>query len=169
MNVKMILLIVYAILFMILLACGSKKSFHDLREYIAQIDKSSNVTERVKHVTIVQPPTPVTYQKEATRTPFEENINETGPQKSQSNNPINAYPINLLRFVGTVTQGEKTWAYVMTPDNKVYQITIGDRIGNHDGKVVKINSGTIEVIEQSGDEEKQGAQRIVTLQLKDES
>ena len=128
-------------------------------------------SQRAKTVNIIAPPLPVTYQKAATRSPFEDinTVSATADNAPSQTNPLNRYPLNLLRFVGIITENEQIRAYLITPDDKLYSIGIGDIIGDHNGKVGKITPSEMEVVEQFTEGGKPATQRIVTLQLKEES
>jgi type IV pilus assembly protein PilP len=147
-------------------ACDRKGSFHDLRDYVAQLDKSAALNQKQKKLTAMTSVLPVTYQKQLKRMPFENKAATSGGEKTTINNPTNLYPLNALKFVGTVSQNNHTWAYIMTPDHKLYQLTINDTLGDHSGRIIKITTNEIEVVEPPT--ENNGVQRIVTLQLTEE-
>jgi Tfp pilus assembly protein PilP len=139
MKIRNYLLLIIVAAMMLLLSCGRRDSFQDLRNYI---------------------------HKEISRTPFEDVTIAQGSAIS-GRNPVIMYALNLLRFLGTVSQDNQIWAYIMTPDNKIYQVTIGNAIGDHNGKIAKISQNELQVIEQTSEEGKQTGQRIVTLQVKE--
>lgn len=166
MKINISLLCMLWLLGALLSGCDSKGNFRDLNEYIAKVEQDT-ATHKKQTATAVPELKAVRYQKDSSRTPFEDTI-VSNSTASTSRNPINMYPLNLLRFLGTVTENNQVKAYIMTPDNKVYQVTIGDTIGDHEGRIVKITTTKLEVREQPMDDGKQGSQRIVTLQLKNE-
>lgn len=164
--IKVLWIVVFSVL--VITACGRQESFKDLRQYIASLGKN-NATNKNKSDNLTIPRfIPAIYKKESSRTPFEEMMMAHG-QAASSPNPVRMYPLNLLRFVGTMEQNNHIWAYVMTPDNKLYQLTKGDIVGDHNGTIVKITANEIEVVEPVVGDGKQGAQRIVTMQLRDET
>ena len=75
----------------------------------------------------------------------------------------------MLRFVGTVTQNGDTVAFITAPDSRIYQIKVGDVIGDRQGKVVTIDADRISLIEQSAEDGPAGMKRVVTLKLKETS
>lgn len=149
----------------LLTACGRSEGYRDLRNYIDQLRINYAFTGKLNKSNAVHKVVVVEYKKGAARSPFDEGNNSPGKTAS---NPLSAYAVSVLRFVGTVSEENKVWAYITTPDNKVYKITEGDKIGDHDGIVKKITSKQIEILEQQMDEDKQDSQRIITLQLKEE-
>lgn len=141
-----------------LAGCGGNAS--DLEEYVKSLKQST-----------VQPswkpdsPTPVSYQSARLRSPFETTQAVT---KEGRANPLQAYPVTMLRFAGTVSGTNETMAYVLTPDNMVWQVRVGDRIGDHAGKIIAIDQGQITVMEMDQEAGKAPTGRKVTLQLRDE-
>ncbi len=59
----------------------------------------------------------------------------------------------------TVTNTVKPWAFILAPDKRIYQVTLGVPVGNHGGQVVKILADSIEI--QEGDK-----QRLIVMKLK---
>lgn len=153
----------------LLVSCGRSGNFNDLNTFLKNLDQASPDSKKVvlSQLTL---PVPVIYQKEGSRTPFDEGTQKQGVAKSNNvNEPLRNYQLNLLRFVGTVTKNGQTRGFVMVPDNKVYEVKKGDTIGDHNGKIINITSSKLEVVEQTGEEGQPSTERLVTLQLKDET
>jgi Tfp pilus assembly protein PilP len=154
------------IITILLFACGRKEKFKDLYDYVDKLTQDSVVKKQQNASDTLPQSNQSSYHKESSRTPFEE-IDAMKGQANISNDPLSAYSLTLLRFIGTVSQNDNVSAYIMTPDNKVYLVKIGDTIGDHNGKITKISPNELQVVEQSLEDGKAGAQRIVTLQLKE--
>ncbi len=88
--------------------------------------------------------------------------------KDKHANPLQAYPLSVLRFIGTLSRGNIIFAFIMSPDQMVYQVKQGDMIGDRNGKIISIYPDRINVMEQDTTFGTQSVQRIVTLQLKEE-
>ena len=73
-----------------------------------------------------------------------------------------------IGLVGTVTKGKNYVAYIVTPDNLIYQVKEGDIIGDQHGKVVKIESSKMKIVEEDMANGEKSMQRMVTLQLASE-
>jgi Tfp pilus assembly protein PilP len=156
----------YLSLFFILLLSACSSDSRELNTYIAKL-KQSTKAEKQKALTPVKIPKPATYQASNLRTPFELTESMAVDKNAGAKNPLQAHPITMLRFVGTLSENNTTAAYVMTPDNKVYQIKNNDIIGNHHGTIVGIYPDRIEIMEKETDDAKHPTQRLVTLQLKE--
>jgi type IV pilus assembly protein PilP len=151
---------------LLLSACDNQGKLRDLREYIAKLDKTSALSQSKKDIiAAIQVPVPVVYQSATLRDPFQEStISYT--EKGMIN-PVNAFPLNMLRYAGMLVMGSKRWAVILVPDGRVYQLTLNDSIGDHEGRVTKINTDHIEVMEKMTDDTNHIASRLVVLQLKD--
>lgn len=163
--------IVVLILTMTLFACSDEQHLQDLHRYIASMKKAVTKHARKNILEDIHIPTPLQFQAaEKLRDPFENEQASYGGG-AEMNNPLIAFPVKSFEFVGIITRNNKTWAIIKAPDNKIYQITINDRIGNHYGRIVQIYPDNIKVEEQLSTPETgasgQGTiKQIVTLQLK---
>lgn len=112
-------------------------------------------------------PIAVSYQADKLRSPFENTQDMS--QSIDTDKPLTLYPLNMLKFVGTLTANDKYFAYLLTPDNKVYRVTVGDNVGNHHGKVVRIGTNRLNVTEPDTNSNNPTKQNVIVLQLKDEN
>jgi Tfp pilus assembly protein PilP len=140
-------------------ACHRSDGNDDLRHYLTEL----KLTQKVKgkqspKINFVWPKT-ITYKAAKLRSPFVDTSQVTPVIKVGINqNPLQAYPLTMLKFVGTVESQEQTTAYIMTPDTMIYPVTIGNKIADHDGVVTSISDDSVTV---------QEAGLTVTLKLKD--
>jgi len=89
---------------------------------------------------------------------------ENAPDKNRKKQPLELYPLDALKFVGTLKQGNTVWALIKQPNKQVTRVRIGDYIGQNYGRVISIKDSTIkleESIKDTGTWEK----RITTLNL----
>lgn len=164
-NSFFILLLLFICL---LTSCSSNRHLRDLQKYVDDLTKSTlgapeKVTPLPLHI-----PTPVIYQANSDRSPFDASGEITKTAHLSILHPLQNYTISSLKFKGLViTQDKQSYAFILAPDEKLYQVKLGDIIGNHYGKISKIYPDRIEVEEQVTDNSKLATTRIVTLQLKD--
>jgi Tfp pilus assembly protein PilP len=144
---------------MILLACGDQKQLSDLKNYVANLKEKVPLAQKKQTTAQYQLPEPAKYGHGSSTVKEEEGSASLG---KASTNPLQAYPLKSYQFLGIVTQNQQTWAYLMTPDSMVYQVKEGDVIGDIYGKIIKIDSSHIEVLEKQA-----GKQQVITLQLKE--
>ncbi|MHB1948167.1 MAG: pilus assembly protein PilP [Gammaproteobacteria bacterium] len=138
----------------------------NINKYLLKLKQTLAIKYKT-HVNSTLPfhaPTPIVYTAHPERSPF----NKEAPL-NQALSPLLMYPISMLKFMGTMSTSGKNFAYVIAPDNKLYQVKIGDRIGDHGGVVSQISTDHMDITEENTEENSNGAQRIVTLQLKEEN
>lgn len=56
---------------------------------------------------------------------------------------LKTYSLNELHFVGSLSSDSKTWALILSPDNQVVRISIGDSLGSNDQRLIMINPDKI--------------------------
>jgi len=168
-KIKSIVLCVMLPATIFLSGCDSNSKFKDLQKYIENLKKEEGKETKNKTAELKEAaPVSVKYSSMTLRSPFE--VLEATPAKGRiATNPLQAYQLDMLRFVGTVTKNGSTIAFVSAPDNRIYQIKVGDVIGDHDSEVVKIESDRISLIEQYTEDGNAPMKRVVTLQLKEVS
>ena len=148
--------------------CGGGDAPKDLQKFVENTRQNAINNSKNKQSEKIALPMPVTFNAEPMRAPFEQESPAT-PEKKVAATPLQAYPVNMLKLVGTVTQGTHTFAYVIAPDQMTYRVDQGDRIGDHEGMVTSIQPGRINVMEEdtSATPGNTKMQRIVTLELKE--
>lgn len=150
---------------MMLTACERHGAVGDLQDYLVKVKEAEKNKKRVSIIAELKPPKGSAYEAIDARSPF--HTREVEKNQAVASNPLLAYPLSVLRFVGTLTQGDVTFAFIMTPDSMVYQVKAGDVIGDHQGKVVEVTSNRVNVMEQETEKGQAVMQRIVTLELKE--
>ena len=162
-------LLMMVVLSLPLAGCNRSSPYQDLQDYLKQVREQQAVMMNNLHTLDVKPPVPVIYDGNLHRSPFEELGQMTGPVKSSATNPLQAYSLNMLRLLGTVTEKGMTVAYVTTPDNMVYRVQVGEMIGDHHGKIINIQPGAVNVMELDTDNPRDGMQRVVSLKLRSDN
>ncbi|GBE47896.1 Pilus assembly protein, PilP [bacterium BMS3Bbin12] len=69
------------------------------------------------------------------------------PDAKRPRAPLEAFPLDALRMVGTLDKGGHIWALVRAPDGTIYPVRDGDHMGRNYGKVVKIAEGRLNLVE----------------------
>ncbi len=69
------------------------------------------------------------------------------PDTNRRKEPLEEFPLDALKMVGTLTRGKETWAVIQAPDGTVYRSKIGDHLGQNFGMVTKITDERIDLIE----------------------
>lgn len=159
-----IIAIVVVALSIMLFTCGHRDNLRDLRAYV---DSSQNSIMQNKNKTTFTYtlPTPSTYLITNHRMPFEVKIVQTNVTGAKTAPPLNAYSLSILRFLGTIQENNQIKGIIMTPDGKIFQVKVGDTIGDHYDSIISVTSDKLEIrVSEPGSPP---TQRTVTLQLKD--
>ena len=91
------------------------------------------------------------------------------PDLSRRREPLEAYPIENLRMVGTLQQGKTNYALVKSPDNNLFRVKPGNYLGQNFGLITAISESTIKLKEIVQDSTGDWAERESTLMLIDEA
>jgi type IV pilus assembly protein PilP len=145
-----------AVLAMGLVGCARKDSVADLRAYVAQLERThpghvEPLPELKPYQSFVyaaedrrDPFTPPTRPEEAQAAPGASNIR---PDLNRPREPLEAYPLDALRMVGTLERNGVPWALIKAPDGAIYRVHPGNYLGQNYGKVVSIREGQIDLNE----------------------
>lgn len=79
------------------------------------------------------------------------------PDQKRIKQPLEAFTLDSLKFVGTLKEGSEVWALIKLPNNQISRIRIGEYMGQNYGRVIVIKSDLIkleETIKNSGTWEK---------------
>lgn len=69
------------------------------------------------------------------------------PDMNRRKEPLEEYPLDALKMVGTLARGHETWAIIRAPDGSVHRVARGDHLGQNFGKVVRIGEEKVDVVE----------------------
>lgn len=79
--------------------------------------------------------------------PTGENSGGPQPDMNRRKEPLEDYPLDSLKMVGTLSRGTQSWAVIQAPDGAVYRSKVGDRMGQNFGMVTKITEERINLVE----------------------
>jgi type IV pilus assembly protein PilP len=60
------------------------------------------------------------------------------PDLKRHKEPLEAYPLESLKFVGVMSKKSKTFATIQTPDNMIYQVKPGNYMGEKLGLITAL-------------------------------
>lgn len=87
------------------------------------------------------------------------------PDFSRRKEPLEAYPLENLKMVGTLQQQKVMHALVRTPDNSLFRVRAGNYLGQNFGRIVGINDTTIALKEIVQDSNGNWEEKDQALQL----
>ncbi len=69
------------------------------------------------------------------------------PDPNRRKEPLEDYPLDSLKMVGTIVKGKQAWVIVQAPDGTVHRAKTGDHLGQNFGMITKVTEEKIDVIE----------------------
>ena len=158
-----------------LAACGGEQ-YSDLRQFVKDSEKLPH--GRIPPLPDVKPYEPFTYDAYNLIDPFKPRKIEPPksaagggiqPDLARRKEPLEAYPLENLRMVGTLQQNKQTYALVKSPDNNLFRVKSGNYLGQNFGLITTISESTIklkEIVQDSGGD---WTERVSTLMLAEEA
>lgn len=143
------------VLSVLLTACGGDDG-DDLDQYMR--DAAKNVKPSVKPLPEVKPYVALPYNSDGSLVdPFRarkatNKSNTLQPNLTRPKEPMEAYPLESLKYVGLLSRKKLTYALLKTPDNSVQQVKIGNYIGQNFGKITQITDSEVTLTEIIQDE-----------------
>jgi type IV pilus assembly protein PilP len=140
-----------------LLACSDNPSA-DLEEYVKTV--KSQQKSSIEPLPEFQPYESFAYQAVDLRDPFTEptfshtravsNVpsnNGIKPDFDRPTEPLEEFPLDSLRMVGTLEQHNDQWALINDTDGTIHRVQPGNYAGQNHGKITRITDFEIELTE----------------------
>ena len=87
---------------------------------------------------------------------------------SRRKEPLESYPLDSMSMVGSVVRGNKPYA-LLRVDNLLYQVKLGDYLGQNYGKITKITETDVALREIVQDAAGEWTERNSALQLQEQA
>ena len=153
----------------LLAGCGSE-SHQDLRAWMAEQGKG--VKGKLDPLPQMKPYEPFTYNAFDLSDPFKprkiepnRGSSKLAPDMSRRKEPLEAFPLESLTMVGTMQQGKSTFALVRTTERDIFQVRLGNYLGQDYGVVTAVTDSEIRLKELVQDSAGDWTERNSTLQL----
>jgi type IV pilus assembly protein PilP len=134
----------------LLIACSGDKG-DDLDKFMATA--ANDMGKSVEPLPEVLPYSPLQYNADGTLSdPFKARkaTGKSGTLQPNTNRPkeaLEAYPLESLKYVGSMSKSKLTYALIKTPDNTVQQVKKGNYIGPNFGLITQINESDLVIKE----------------------
>ena len=166
------LAIVISVLF--LAACGGDEH-QDLKEELKNMTK--DLRAGIPPLPVVKPYEPVPYKAFDLPDPFgpakiqlatggsaKSKGGANAPDANRPKEPLEAYPLESLKMVGTISQKGVNYALVRA-DSSIYRVKVGNYMGQNFGIITAITDNQIDLKELVQDASGDWTERKVALQL----
>ena len=130
--------------------CGSSGTDPDLTRYIFEVKNRPAVP--IDPLPDFKPLAKFTYpEADARRSPFKPKVlvqtDQFAPNVKRPKQPLEAFPLDALKFVGILEQGPLIWALIKQPDGLISRVKPGDYMGQNYGQIVGIKEKIIQLDE----------------------
>jgi len=160
----------------LLLAACEGEQYSDLKAELNE--KTKDFRGRVEPLPQVKPYEPVPYTAEGQIDPFRTERIEVAAagrgsgasfalieeQKKRPPEPLEAFPLESIQMLGTITQNKETFALVKAGPN-LYRVKKGNYLGQNFGVITAIDEAQISLKELVQDSTGDWVERISSLQL----
>lgn len=147
--------VVLAVTAMLLAACAGAEHA-DLQSYVDEV--FARQRPKIEPLPEFKPYPIYVYEPGDHRDPFQESafieqqaeaaIESSGilpPEHTKE--PLEDFPLDVLRMVGTIEQGPTIWALVKDGEGSIHRVKIGNYMGKNYGKILSIDENKVEILE----------------------
>jgi len=156
----------------LLAGCGGDPN-QELRQWMDE--QAKQVKGKVDTLPVVKPYVPFAYNAFDLPDPFKprkiepaRGSSKLAPDLNRRKEPLESYPIESLRMVGTLERDKTMYALVRANDRTVYQVRAGNYMGQNFGIITSITDGDIRLRELVQDSSGDWAERQSRLLLDDQ-
>ncbi|KAA3625852.1 MAG: hypothetical protein DWQ08_08835 [Proteobacteria bacterium] len=133
----------------VLAACSPRADLSDLRQFTR--DAFKNKRPEVEPMPQLDPYESYVYTGEALTDPFLAlNLRDNEPvtasedsgevyQPERRREPLEQFPLDALSMFGTMSREGRDWALIGSPDGGTHTVTVGNHMGQQNGKIVGIS------------------------------
>jgi type IV pilus assembly protein PilP len=159
-----------------MVGCGSDQ-FQDLKQFVADAETVAGNRARIDPLPKVDPYQPFVYNQAELEDPFRpRKIEPTRSAKGQiqpdlnrRREPLEAFPLDNLKMVGSLQQGKTLFALIRTPDNNLFRVRQNNYIGQNFGLIIEVDETGMKLKELVQDGAGEWTERITSLFLQDET
>jgi len=156
---------------LMLAGCGGE-DHQDLRAWVKEQDNMPR--PRIEPLPEVKPYEPFAYtaDKDGLTDPFKPRQIEAPrpaagsgirPDLNRPREPLEAYPLENLRMVGTLSQNKQVFALIKTPDSNLFRVRRGNYLGQNFGLITEVSEAAVNLKEIVQDSAGDWIERVSSL------
>lgn len=167
-----------AVVFLLLAGCSGEEQ-QELKQWMR--DSAKNLKGKVPPLPPVKAYEPFTYAANELPDPFKpskidpesgkqaQNAKKGGlqPDFNRKREPLEAFPLESLKMVGTLEQDKAMYALIRA-DSNLYRVTMGNYLGTNFGKITAITETEVSIKELAQDAGGDWMERSSSLQLSEQ-
>ncbi len=69
------------------------------------------------------------------------------PDMNRRKEPLEDFPLDTLKMVGTLAKGNQSWAIVQAPDGTVHRVQAGNHLGQNFGRIKRVTEDKVNLVE----------------------
>lgn len=140
------------------LATGCAQDMSDLEDYALEV--KSRTSKNIEPIPQPKPYEPFAYEPGERRDPFAPVLQSRDaalaagggagairPDVNRPKEPLEEFPLDALRMVGTITMQQRAYALIRAPDAVVHRVSVGDHLGQNYGKITGISETEVVLME----------------------
>lgn len=137
---------------------GCERDMDDLIAYANEV--KGRTSKNIEPIPQPKPYEPHTYEPKERRDPFlpilqsrDATLAAVGgagtiqPDLTRPKEPLEEFPLDALRMVGTITMQQRAYALIKAPDAVVHRVSVGDHLGQNYGKITGISETEVVLTE----------------------
>jgi type IV pilus assembly protein PilP len=127
--------------------CGGDSS--DLQDFVDRV--KARPAAPIDPIPEIAPYTPYTYRAQDRRAPFTpttprrevKSKSDLAPDAGRASEPLETFPLDALRMVGTISRSGVTYALIQAPDDVIHRVRPGQHLGQNYGEIDDISEGGV--------------------------
>jgi len=147
--------VIPGILILSLLAGCSSDGLDDLREFVknAHADRKP----KIEPLPEIKPYEAFAYAASDLTDPFspanlkpqsaQGRLSGPRPDMNRRKEPLEDFPLDALKMVGTLSRGKQSWAVIQAPDGTVHRVQKGNYMGQNFGRITRVTEDKVDLVE----------------------
>ena len=152
--------------------CSGNESLDDLRAFTEEAYRDQKPS--IEPLPVIKPYDTFEYTASGMVDPFsptnlidpeEQRASGPSPDRTRRREALEQFPLDALKMVGTMFQSDDSWVIVRAPDGTVHRVTVGNYLGQNNGRITYISEERVDIREIVQGPTGNWEERMVTVSL----